>query len=125
MLQIKNKYLLETDILFEHLIQQQKNLSVMEEFLLKGICFTTVINASELFMLVRNEIEYQRIKNLLSVVNVLGIHSRYSLIINEFNKAVKTTRDALICAAAKINKLTIVTFSEVKFKNSNINYLIP
>jgi predicted nucleic acid-binding protein len=84
------KFLLDTDILIEYLTF---NNSSREPFLLtlmqKGICFTSVLNASELFMLAKTDVEKEKVRDLLNAINVLGLHSRYSLAIpaciNNFN----------------------------------------
>ena len=56
-----------------------------EPFLLnlmqKGICFTSVLNASELFMVGKDDFEKEKVRDLLNAINVLGLHARYSLAI--------------------------------------------
>ena len=74
------EFLLDTDILEEHLRNPGKNrLSILGSLALQGICFTTVLNATELFLLASNKEETEAVFSVLSAVHVLGIHQRYSL----------------------------------------------
>lgn len=121
----KNKveYLVETDILLEHLKNSSNSKSVLERAMNSGICFTTVINSSELIYSVNSEDEKEILLLLLSALKVLGLHSRYSLYVDEFIGKVLTVRDALICTVAKLNKLPILTDDTTKFENSGIKVL--
>lgn len=115
---MKNKsphYLLETDIIREHLTYRGEGYSPLIYLMTKGICFTTVINASELFLMVKRKKDIENVKSALSALHVIGIHSRYSLSVNSFQKYVKTTRDALIMVVAIQNKISIVTNNKKRF----------
>lgn len=122
-LKMKNEYLLETDIFLEHLTHRENDNSFLEIVLQKGICFTTSNSASELFFLSENEKEASVVKDLLSVINVLGYHSRYSLVVPKFRNLVSTVRDAMVCAVAYYNKLPIVCIDKKKFINSGLPVL--
>ena len=72
-----SKYLLETDILIEYLTF---NNSIREPYLLKlmkkGICFTSVLNASELFMLAKTDFEKEKVRDLIMHLMFMGcIHA--------------------------------------------------
>lgn len=111
----KNEYLIETEIFLEHLTHRENSFSQLEILLQNGICFATNVTACELFFLTENEEENTIIKDLLSIINVLGYHSRYSLSIGKFQGKVKTVRDAMVCTAALLNKLPIVCINKNKF----------
>jgi len=88
-----------------------------------GICFTTVLNASELLFSVTNKFEKNTIISLLSAIKVLGLHSRYSLSVDEFIGKVNNLSDAIFCVVAKLNKLPILTDDNKKFKNSGLKII--
>ncbi len=117
---MKNEFLLETDIFLDHLTHRENNFSSLELLLQNGTCFTTSNTASELFFLVENEEESLIVKDLLSVINVLGFHYRYSMVVAQFRDSANSVRDAMVCAVAKSNKLPIVTFNKERFINSGI-----
>lgn len=121
----KNKieFLVETDILLEHLKHSSNSLSVLEKAMKKGICFTTVINSSELIYSVNSKSEKEIVLSLLSALKVLGLHARYSLYVDEYIAKVSSVRDAIICTVAKLNKLPILTDDTKKFENSGIKIL--
>ncbi len=119
----KPEFLVETDILLDHLTFSGKGLSKLEIAMMNGLCFTTVLNASELLYAAKNEEERQVVISMLSAVKVLGLHSRYSLSVYEFSNKVKSLRDAIFCVVAKLNKLPILTDDNEKFVNSGIKII--
>ncbi|MBI1938902.1 MAG: PIN domain-containing protein [Ignavibacteriales bacterium] len=120
------EYLIDTDIIIEHLAHTDAQTeSVLEKLMTHGVCFTTVVNASELYFAASSEEEKRVIDAVMKALKVLGINSRYSLNISEFFNKVATTRDALICTVAKINKLPLVTNNMDKYKESGITIINP
>jgi len=84
--------------------------------LLEVECYKTMYNALEIFRLANSDPEREVVKNMLSVVRVLGFNYRYAeqfaLIIREIKDESKTDiseREALIIGMAKTSKLTILT----------------
>ncbi|MCX8057074.1 MAG: PIN domain-containing protein [Ignavibacteria bacterium] len=115
--------LIDTDILIDHLTTSEKE-SILVKLMKKYDCFTTVINAIEVY-------EFAGIENkiyadmMLYSFKVLGIHSRYAEkvadIINT-NKSQKRNwnlRDAIIVMMAIQNKLVLATFNDEKYLNYN------
>ncbi len=107
------QYLIETDVLREYLVSHN---SLLRSALSEGVCYTTMYNALEIFRLAKNEAEREVVKNMLSVVRVLGFNYRYAeqfaQIIREIEEQSKTDiteREALIIGMAKTSKLTILT----------------
>lgn len=120
------EYLIDTDVIIEHLTHSDlQTKSVLEKLMTQGVCFTTVVNASELYFAALSVEEKRMIDSVLSALKVLGINSRYSLNISEFFNKVATTRDALICTTAKINKLPLVTNNIDRYKESGITIINP
>lgn len=121
----ERQFLIETDILIEHLVQGKNEKSSLEKLLESGICFTTVINSAEIYFAVGNDEEKAAADALMKAVKVLGFHSRYSLDVHKYSNKVETVRDALICATASINKLMIVTNDTKKYTGVNIPVIEP
>ena len=120
------KYLLETDILIDYLTFNNIG---SEPFLLnlmqKGICFTSVLNASELFMAAKNEFEKEKVRDLLNAINVLGLHARYSLAVSDCKNNFNNISDVLFYVLAEQNKLTIVSLNPDKYSGLNVNSINP
>lgn len=121
----KKGFLIDTDVLIEHLTHQGSEKTFLEKALQCGICFTTVINSAEIYFALRNPEEKQAIDALMKIVKVLGFNSRYSLLVDEFNEKVDTVRDALFCTSAKISKLSIVTINIEKYKATGLEVIDP
>ena len=117
------KFLLETDVLIDHLTSEKNNylLNLMQ----KGICFTTVLNASELIAACKNENELKEVRSVLDSLKVLGLHSRYALSIPEFSGKTKNIRDALFAVVSLINKLPVVTFNRDRYSRTNLKIIHP
>lgn len=124
-METKIEFLVETDILLEHLTNNKSTQSFLEKAMTRGICFTTVINASELFFAASNETERKGVEDLLTSLKILGINSRYSLKISKFFNKVATTRDAIMCTVAEINKLPILTLENDRYRNSGLEIINP
>lgn len=122
----KKEFFVETDILVEHLTHKDKGTpSFLEKAMSQGDCFTSVLNASELYFAVSSKEEKEIIDKLLYAVKVLGVSSRYALQTSEFNGKLDTVRDALIASLVKINKLPIVTADKTKYAKTDLNIISP
>lgn len=120
------KYLLETDILIEYLTFNNSDcepslLTLMQ----KGICFTSVLNASELFVFAKTDFEKEKVRDLLNAINVLGLHARYSLAVSDCKNNFKNIRDALFYVLAEQNRLTIVSLNPDKYSGLMVNSIHP
>jgi len=117
------KFLLETDVLVDHLMSEKNNYLV--DLMRQGICFTTVLNASELLAACKNESESKEVRSVLDSLKVLGLHSRYALSVPEFSGKTKNNRDALFAVVALINKLPIVTLDRDRYSKTNLKIIHP
>jgi len=117
------KYLLETDIMVYYLTSNENNylMSLMQT----GICFTTVLNASEMLAACKDENEQSAIRSVLDSMKVLGLHQRYALNVSEFADKTESVRDALFCVVSLINKLPIVTLNRERYKKTNLKIIHP
>ncbi len=117
------KYLLDTDVLVDYLTSNENNylLNLMQT----GVCFTTVLNASELLSVCKNEEETAAVRSVLDSLKVLGLHSRYALSIPDFADKTENIRDALFAVVSRINKLPVVTLNTERYKNSNLKIIHP
>ena len=120
----KIEFLIENDILLDHLTQKDISVpSTLEIAMTTGICFTSVINASELYFYSSTQQEKESVDTVLYALKVLGIHQRYSLNISKFFNKVASTRDAIICSVALNNKLPILTDETERYKRSGIKII--
>ena len=119
------KVFLETDIIAEYLTEKKKGSPVLLDLMQNSICFTSVINAAELFYAAKNDLQKDAVRKVLTGLKVLGMHSRYSLLINNYSTLVNTVRDALICVLAEYNKLPVVTYNVDKFVKTKLTLLDP
>jgi predicted nucleic acid-binding protein len=117
------KYLLETDVLADYLISNENNflLNLMQT----GICFTTVLNASELLAVCKDANEKSAVRSVLDSLKVLGLNSRYALSVPDFTDKTENVRDALFAVVALINKLQIVTLNSTRYKKTNLKIIHP
>ncbi|BDQ04402.1 PIN domain-containing protein [Ignavibacterium sp.] len=117
-------YLVDTDILYDHLTHNEKNKrSFLTTLMTKGECFTTVLNASELFFSARTEEEKLAIKKLLYALKVLGLNSRYSLEIPKYADKFNNFRECLFYIAAEKNNLTIATNTPSKYNFGKVKVI--
>jgi len=124
--QRSNEYLVDSDVLIEHLtFKSHDKDSYLEKLMQNGICFSTVLNASELLFSANSFLEEKIIIDLLSSLKILGLHSRYSLLIPKYRNKVKNMNDALTCVVADYNKLPIITLNKNKFSKSNLTVYHP
>ncbi len=122
----KIEFLVENDILLDHLTQEDISIpSVLEIAMTQGFCFTTVVNASELYFNASTQAERESVDKVLYALKILGIHQRYSLNISKFFNKVATTRDAIICSVALNNKLPILTGEVERYRESGIKIITP
>lgn len=120
------KYLLETDILIEYLTFNNSDTEPsLLKLMQKGICFTSVLNASELFMTAKTDFEKDKVRDLLNAINVLGLHARCSLDIPDCKNDFNNIRDALFYVLAGQNKLTIVSLNPDKYSGLKVNSIHP
>jgi len=120
------KYLLETDVLLEYLVLYEfYKESYLIKLMQKGICFTSVLNASELFMFANSDFEKEKVRDLLNALKVLGLHSRYSLSIPNCMTNFKNIRDALFYILAEQNRLSIVSLNPEKYSGLRVKSVHP
>lgn len=115
--------LVDTDILIDHLITSDHESTLMK-LMKKYDCFTSVINAIEVYEFAGTE-NKKFADMLLFGFKVLGIHSRYAEKVAEmieFQKKLNRNwnlRDALVVMMSIQNKLVLATFNSEKYLNYN------
>ncbi|MFA5803788.1 MAG: PIN domain-containing protein [Melioribacteraceae bacterium] len=120
----KIEYLIDTDIFVDYLTQKDDSaLSDLEAAMSTGMCFTSVVQASELYFYASDPLEKHGVDSVMRAMKVLGIHPRYSLTITDFFNKVATTRDAIVCSVAKNNKLPIFTNDSYRYNESRIKII--
>ncbi len=120
------KYLIETDVIIDHLTHNRgKGKSYLIKLAQSGLCFTSVLNASEVYFNLNSENDLQKADHLFYALKVLGIPARYSLEIKKLNNNLINYRDALIYTLARQNNLTIITFNKDRYKNLDCSIINP
>lgn len=111
------QFLIDTEVLYKHLTHRDsgKN-SFLTQLMMKGDCFTTVLNASELYFSAVTEEHKIAVKKLLYALKVLGLSSRYTLNITDYSQNFDNYLDCLFYIVAEKNNLSIATYSPEKFK---------
>lgn len=112
------QFLIETDILNDYLMHRSSDgePSLLRQALAQVTCYTTMINAMELFASATDQKSRDATMNLLMVVRVLGFSARYAepfatlgKEIEQEKKLVLSQRELMILAMAETSKLTVVT----------------
>jgi len=117
------KFLLETDVLVDHLTSDKN--SYLLKLMQTGICFTTVLNASEMLAACKDETEKSAVRSVLDSLKVLGLHSKYALSVPEFSDKTSNIRDSLFAVVSLINKLPIVTMNGDRYKKTDLKIIHP
>lgn len=122
----RSEYLVDTDVLIDHLVfDDERADSYLESLMKNGICFSTVLTASELLYRADSDIERKIIISTLSALKILGLHSRYSLKISLYKDNVDNINDAIMCVVADYNKLPIVTLNKQKYSKTSLTVYHP
>lgn len=110
------QFLIESDVLREYLIAVKEESTLLRKALSKGVCYTTMYNALELFRAAGTKEETDAILQMLMVVRVLGFNARYAQSFAEVTSEIEkksgitpTHREAMMIGMAKISKLSILT----------------
>ncbi len=110
------QFLIETDVLREYLVAKGSGQTVLRNALSRGVCYTTMYNALELFRAAHNKEESDAVMQMLMCVRVLGFNSRFAQSFADMAKEVEekngitlSQREAMIIGMAKASKLSIIT----------------
>ncbi len=124
-----NRYLLDSDILIEHLRGKQQALQSIAELNVEGELLVSVITVAELFTGVRNERDEKAINSLLHLARIIPIDEpiarRGGMIRNQYQQSHgMSLADALIAATIEAEEATLVTFNQRHFPMIT-NLLVP
>lgn len=120
------KFLIDTDILVKYLVLKESDKTTsLIDLMQKGICFTSVLNASELFMIAKSDYQKEKVRDVLNSLKVLGLHSRYSLSIPNCINRFDNIRDALFYILAEQNRLIIVSLNPDYYSGLKVESLHP
>lgn len=120
------KFLVDTDVLVQYLVLKESGKTTsLIDLMQKGICFTSVLNASELFMLSKSDYQKEKVRDVLNALKVLGLHSRYSLSIPNCMNRFDNIRDALFYILAEQNRLIIVSLNPDRYSGLKVKSLYP
>jgi predicted nucleic acid-binding protein len=119
------QFLIETDILAEFLFSDRSAPTVLTHTLARGRCYTTFVNAFELFRAAHSERAQAIVYDLLTMVRVLGFNSRLAQPFASAAEQVRSQqhitlsdRDAMVIGMAVTGKLSIVTTAKFQLYTS-------
>jgi len=122
------KYLIDTDILIDHLRGKTNISSIVGNFT-DNICYVSVISVAEIYSFLFTQ-EYQAVDELLKIMTVINIDAlmaktagQYRMIYYKSHNL--TIPDALIAATAKINGAALITRNIRHFPMDDIKKICP
>ena len=122
------KIVVDTDVLFEHLVHRG-GASFLRRAMNVFFCYTTVFNAIEAFSLARSDKEIQAVDDAMSAMKVLGLNAKSAKVIGKIfsNIDPKRKRDLpiLIAGVCRESKLPIVTMNPRRFSGIKQLRVIP
>ncbi len=109
-----SQLLIETDVLAEYLLARPGESTLLRSALRQVRCYTTMLNALELFRAASNAFEREAILAVLTLVRVLGFPARSAevaaLAINKVSDSSHvTTRESIVLGLAHASKLGVLT----------------
>lgn len=107
---------LDTDVYLKHLYGAKD--SVLLKCLSLFDCYTSVINASEVFSRCETKEQEEFAKQAFFGSGVLGIPYKYSVTIGKLLKSKTDFRDACMLAMAIETKLPVISFTDMKAEYS-------
>lgn len=115
-----NRFLLDSDILIEHLRGRQKARSYIAELRLEGELLVSTITIAELFTGVRDERDEMAVDDVLQLARVVPVDEiiarRGGVIRRQYSQSHGTgVPDALIAATVELTRATLVTFNKRHF----------
>ena len=122
------KYLIDTDILIEHLRGKINISSIVGNFS-NNIYYISVISIAEIYSFLFTQ-EYQAVDELIRIMTVINIDSLVSKTAGKYRMLYYkshnlTIPDALIAATAKINGLALITRNIRHFPMDDIIKISP
>jgi hypothetical protein len=116
-----SQLLIETDVLAEFLIAPTTSstdsaTSLVRSALQRYVCYTTMLNALELFRAATTAVQREAVLSMLYLVRVLGFNARYAdsfaTLMHTAEQTAKlkiSDREAMIIGMAEASKLAILT----------------
>lgn len=125
--------LVETDILAAYLLEGSDSESVLRRYLRRAPCFTSFVQAAELFACVDSAEERILVEKALYSLRILGAHARYAeSIASLYQQGFDTVpgfsmRDAIVLGIAVESNLPVLTKKHVrKYRNfSSVTTIEP
>lgn len=117
--------LIDTDVLLQHLQCRENEESDLLFLMQNMVCFTTAINAAEIYFYCKNDNEKEAADKLLNSLKILGIHSRYALKIYGKENKNNSVRSALTGVVADYNKLPVITYDVERYGKLNRGVFTP
>jgi hypothetical protein len=105
------QYLIETDVLREYLLHKGPEPSLLRQALSRGSCYTTMLNAMEVFAEMQTESGRTAATNMFMAVRVLGFSARFAEAFADLatEHSGLSQREMLVLGMALVSKLTVLS----------------
>jgi len=126
---VSHSYLIDTDVLVDHLKQVPRAVSALKRLITKGKLFCSVINEAEILAGMRED-EKDKIEALFGALNALDVTREIAQLAGKYRREYKKSHgvqitDALIAATASIHNLVLITLNEKHFPMSEVTVKVP
>ena len=116
---------LDTDILVAYLAEPD---SLLRQLMTEAVCFTSVLNGSELIGITRSDDERYHAESVLWGLKVLGFHHKYALSFGETHRHAHGTvsmRDSMVAGMCIVSDLPLVTTDPGRYKGYKGLSILP
>lgn len=126
---VSDSYLIDTDILVDHLKDVSSAVKILKKLATKGKLFCSVINEAEILAGMR-ENEKERVEALFQALNVLDVNREIAQLAGRYRRDYKKSQgvqisDALIAATASLHNLILVTLNKKHFPMPQVRLEVP
>jgi len=126
---VSNNYLIDTDVLVDHLKGVSAAVKTLNKLTTKGKLFCSVINEAEILAGMR-ENEEERVEALFQALNVLDVNREIAQLAGKYRRSYKKSQgvqitDALIAATASLHNLILVTLNKKHFPMPEVRLEVP
>lgn len=114
----------DTDVMIAYLEHNSTVHSLLRKLMSYSICFTSVLNASELIALTRTNAERQHAESVLWGLKVLGFHHKYSLNFGDVHRQAAAAaapgeislRNSMVAGICSLSDLPLITYNPTVYR---------
>jgi len=114
----------DTDVMISYLDHDSPAHSLLRKQMSYSVCFTSVLNASELIAITRTDDERRHAESVLWGLKVLGFHHKYSLTFGDIHRTVSQSgspnpvsiRNSMVAGICALSDLPLATYSPAAYR---------